>query len=227
MIALAMLLTQPASPCTASIAASHSQVRPGETLDAVVTLKPDEGWHVYWINPGDSGMAPSVKFKLPAGVKVSEAAFPVPGLLKDEAGTTFIYEKPLDLVFHITVPADFTAKTLKLEAKANWLVCKSSCLPGTADVEMEIEVGTASAPSAAAEKVKAAVASIPEMAPKDSVVVTTKGKGIQIQWKGGTPRSWMEPAFFSADIPSGTYFVTAFANFGGVVDETNDQKTAD
>merc|ERR1711916_134321 len=36
--------------------ADHSDVTPGQTLRAALVLELDPHWHVYWKNPGDSGL---------------------------------------------------------------------------------------------------------------------------------------------------------------------------
>src|SRR6185369_2276394 len=47
--------------------ADVAAVQPGSTFTVGVLLDLAPGWHVYWTNPGDSGLAPTVKFKLPDG----------------------------------------------------------------------------------------------------------------------------------------------------------------
>ena len=51
-------------------AAHHTQVKlilsadtakPGDTIFAGVDLKMEPGWHTYWKNPGDAGMATEIK----------------------------------------------------------------------------------------------------------------------------------------------------------------------
>ena len=38
---------------TASLAAEHSAM-PGETVTLAIDMRPAQGWHGYWINPGDA-----------------------------------------------------------------------------------------------------------------------------------------------------------------------------
>ena len=38
----------------------------------------DPGWHVYWVNAGDSGQPPRVTWVAPAGYEVGPLAWPQP-----------------------------------------------------------------------------------------------------------------------------------------------------
>jgi thiol:disulfide interchange protein DsbD len=58
--------------------ADTSEVVPGKPFDVAMHYKISPGWHIYWINPGESGAATKVKVDLPPGFSVSELKFPVP-----------------------------------------------------------------------------------------------------------------------------------------------------
>ena len=46
----------------------QSQLTPGGSNRAGLYFKLEPGWHVYWINAGDSGEPPHIKWTLPDGV---------------------------------------------------------------------------------------------------------------------------------------------------------------
>ena len=52
----------------AALVADADAVGAGATLDLALRLDLDEGWHSYWINPGDSGLPVEVEWTLPEGV---------------------------------------------------------------------------------------------------------------------------------------------------------------
>src|SRR3954469_14132689 len=62
----------------AKLLVDTSGIEPGKpfTVGVVLTIKP--GWHVYWKNPGQTGIATSVDFAVPAGFTVGDLQFPVP-----------------------------------------------------------------------------------------------------------------------------------------------------
>src|SRR5215207_6748481 len=58
--------------------ADVTAVKPGGTFNVGVLLRIERGWHVYWTNPGDSGLPTKVKLHVPEGFKVGEVRMPVP-----------------------------------------------------------------------------------------------------------------------------------------------------
>ena len=47
------------------LAPEVTSVRPGEPFAVGLDFQLEKGWHVYWKNPGDSGLAPSLKWTFP------------------------------------------------------------------------------------------------------------------------------------------------------------------
>ncbi len=98
-------------------------------------LRPDPEWHVYWRNPGDSGIPTSLAWTLPAGVTVGEIQWPYPHTHRLGDLSNYGYgEQTLHLV-PVTL-ADDAADTVTLRATARWLVCKDVCIPGEARLEL-------------------------------------------------------------------------------------------
>ena len=50
-----------------SLLSDRAQIAPGAPLLLAVRLQPDEGWHSYWRNPGDTGKATTINWTLPKG----------------------------------------------------------------------------------------------------------------------------------------------------------------
>jgi DsbC/DsbD-like thiol-disulfide interchange protein len=129
----------------AKLLADVDSVKPGKpfNLGVLLTIKP--GWHVYWKNPGDSGMATSVQWKLPDGFKAGELRFPIPvrfGQSGEVLG--FGYHDELLLTATVTPPNNLDAgKPLQLAADVAWLVCEKLCIPGKAGVSLSLPVGDA------------------------------------------------------------------------------------
>src|SRR6202789_676473 len=101
----------------------------------------DKGWHVYWVNAGDSGEPPSVKWNLPAGITASPMQFPAPRRLPLGPLMDFGYED--EVLFPITLSAASTLKapsTVDLPARVDWLVCREVCIPGKADLVLPLQI---------------------------------------------------------------------------------------
>ena len=64
---------------TAELVAQDTAVAPGGTVWVALRQQIEPGWHTYWRNPGDSGLATSVSWVLPKGVTAGELQWPTPG----------------------------------------------------------------------------------------------------------------------------------------------------
>ena len=119
---------EPDSQVRVELISSTVTYVPGKTTTVAVRFAIRPEWHVYWINPGESGLAPQIKWTLPQGVQVAPLRFPTPKRIDGPGGlTTYGYENELVLLTDLTVPTDFTGQ-LELKADVSWLVCKDVCL---------------------------------------------------------------------------------------------------
>ena len=124
--------------------------RPGDTVLAGIHLQMDAGWHTYWRNPGDSGMATKIVWSLPPGVTAGEIQWPVPHKLTDSELTTYIFTNEVMLLVPLTLASNLPAGPLELKAKVAWLECQDLCLPGEQEVAATLNVGAETKPSAEA-----------------------------------------------------------------------------
>ena len=159
-----------------SLIAEHAAVSPGDTFFGALRLKLDDTWHVYWKNPGDSGLAPQAKWSLPEGVSVSDFKWPAPEAIKIATLMNYGYERELVLPAEFTIPA--TAKpgeTIVLAGKFDWLICQEVCVPEAADLSLTLPVEAAprvDEPSSAA--IGASIATAPVHLAGGATVERTK-----------------------------------------------------
>jgi thiol:disulfide interchange protein len=129
----------------ASLVADTTAVEPGKPLRVGVRMVMEPGWHTYWKDPGDSGLATAVDWKLPKGFSAGDLGWPAPlqviepGNIKANA---YVGETMLTTV--ITPSKKISEKQITIRARVDWLVCEKICLPGGAEVELTLPVGTAS-----------------------------------------------------------------------------------
>ncbi len=120
-------------PVKASLIAETKGFTPGQALTVALRLQQEAGWHTYWHDPGDAGLATSVEWKLPAGVTAGPLLWPRPMTFKDPGGLVgYGYRDQAVLLTVLTVAPDFSGDKLSLDAQANWLVCREVCIPGDA-----------------------------------------------------------------------------------------------
>ena len=131
----------------AKLLADVDSVKPGKPFNLAIHFKIKPDWHLYWKYPGDAGLPPRVKWKLPDGFTASEFRFPIP--VKDVLPggiVAYAYHDELLLTATITPPNNLDAgKPLTFAADLSWLVCETDlCLPGKATgVTVELPVGEA------------------------------------------------------------------------------------
>src|SRR5271154_892488 len=65
-----------AAHVTAELAASAAVASTQGSNQIALVLHLESGWHVYWVNAGDSGEAPNVDWVLPAGGRSARCSFP-------------------------------------------------------------------------------------------------------------------------------------------------------
>lgn len=125
------------------ISETTTLLRGGDTTVALM-LTPEEGWHTYWINPGDSGLATKLKWSLPDGISAGPIQWPAPHPAPLGDLTNYGYDSETLHMVSISVPADWpAAKPVKLLTEAKWLVCKDVCIPGSAQLTLELPVADA------------------------------------------------------------------------------------
>ena len=100
----------------------------------------EPGWYLYWINPGDAGLPVDVQWNLPEGWTAGPVRFPTPEKFIKGGITAYGYHDELVLLCRITPEkkADRDGAA-QIAAKLDWLVCRESCLPGTAEVTLPLE----------------------------------------------------------------------------------------
>ena len=130
-----------------SLMAEQQTFVPGEVIWLGARFEMRPGWHIYWQNPGDSGMPTSFRWTLPEGFTVGEIEWPAPiQFVEGEFIVTFGYEKEVILLVPIrTSPALRAGETVTISASADWLECKDICLPGSGEASIRLTAGISGA----------------------------------------------------------------------------------
>lgn len=148
----------------AQLLSEYSQVQAGQQVDVAVKLVPDAGWHTYWINPGDSGLATVVEWQLPAGVKAGQIQWPIAEKFNIGHLSNYGFEGDTYLLTTLTISEQFSDATLPITAQVDWLVCEEYCIPGSATLSLELAVGTPQIAAEQASAFGAARSNLPEHA---------------------------------------------------------------
>lgn len=113
---------------------------PGGTLDVGLVITLEDKWHVYWINAGDSGEPPHIKWTLPAGITAGKMQFPIPSRLPLGPLMDFGYEDEVAFPVKLTAAKNLKPGPIHLDARVDWLVCREVCIPGKAHLGLNLKV---------------------------------------------------------------------------------------
>ncbi|QSA96422.1 protein-disulfide reductase DsbD [Methylococcus sp. EFPC2] len=173
----------------ARLVASVDAVHPGAEILLGVNQRIIPHWHTYWKNPGDSGLATTIAWQLPAGAAAGEILWPVPSRFTVGPVTNYAYADEVTLLSPVTVPKDVApGGVFPVNATVKWLVCEETCIPQT--VELAISLPVVSGPSEAGQGsplIREAQASLPVASPwpvsvtygQDAVTLKIRGKELK------------------------------------------------
>ena len=111
-----------------------------------------KGTHIYWKNGGEIALPTNISLKAPNGWTLGEIKWPTPFRFTEKGGViAYGYEDEVLLFADLFYsPAqDFVEQnyndlnrvsSLKIEAETSWLECEVQCLPGSKNLELEIQV---------------------------------------------------------------------------------------
>ena len=119
-------------------AAGWVKLASGQTA-AVVRFEIENGWHMYWQNPGDSGAPPLAQLQAVNGWTLLEPIFPRPSILKTPDETEFMYDTSWEWLLPVQGPDGVAAPACSFDL--SWMVCKERCIVGRARVEFAAAPG--------------------------------------------------------------------------------------
>src|SRR5215471_12621429 len=134
----------------ASLVPETTTIAPGTTLWVDLHLEIKPGWHIYWRNPGDSGLPTAIELNLPPGFLAGSILWPAPEHFVQNGIGNYGYAGSANLLVPLAPPKQLaTGQIAKVEADPSWLVCADICIPGGAKLLLGLPVaaqpGTADA----------------------------------------------------------------------------------
>jgi thiol:disulfide interchange protein DsbD len=187
---------------TAELTSLAPQIAVGGTVKLGLVLTIEENWHVYWINAGDSGEPPTIKWSLPTGMTAGPMQFPAPQRLPLGPLMDFGYEDQVAFPLTLTASPSMKPGKVHLDAKVDWLVCASVCLPGKAHLGIDLDVVKGPLPEPAmVGALGSAITSLPQPLPsRMSVSAVGDAKQILVTLKTGSEEQDAEFYPFDEDV---------------------------
>lgn len=130
------------------LAATRRSLVPGESVYLAALFHVPSGSHIYWSNPGESGLPTTADFVAPGVFALHEVLYPGPERFVDGNGNeSFGYRGEAALLTELDVPADLMASTYRFEVRATWLACSNVCVKESGAASLDLPVQRAGAPS--------------------------------------------------------------------------------
>jgi len=136
----------------ADLLAEPAAATPGEPFDVAVRLRVPPGWHISWRNPGEAGVAPALRWELPAGVAAGAIQWPAPHALQQGPVTSYALDGEVWLLVELVparaldLPRGPAPGALALAATAGWLVCQDLCIPEKTHLSLAVPLSQKRAP---------------------------------------------------------------------------------
>jgi DsbC/DsbD-like thiol-disulfide interchange protein len=127
---------------TLELVSENTAVVPGQEFTVGLQFRMEKGWHIYWVNPGDSGEPPHVTWTLPKGLTAGEIMWPAPRRMGASTIVNYVYDGDVLLMLPVRAGADYSASSSdKLQASVRFLICSEQmCVPGKAQLSLAIPV---------------------------------------------------------------------------------------
>lgn len=129
-----------ANSVSAKLISDVSSVKPGETFYVGVLFDIEPDWHIYWKNPGDSGLPTDFDLELPKGFTGGETYWPLPiKFISNEININYGYEDSLLLWTEVKAPERLnTIMPLSIKGTASWVSCREICIPGESELSLKL-----------------------------------------------------------------------------------------
>jgi len=133
-----------------------ARVKTGQPIWAGVTFTLPDHWHIYWQNPGDSGIPTSFAWTLPNGLTAGAIEWPTPDAIEVGGLVNYGYSNQVTLPVKLMPTHDRVSGDV--EVKATWLVCRDVCIPESAVLKAPLKSNPQAALTLASARTRAPAA---------------------------------------------------------------------
>jgi thiol:disulfide interchange protein DsbD len=161
--------------------AENTALTPGKPAWIGLSMKHDRDWHTYWKNPGDAGLPTTIQFTLPPGFKAGAIEWPYPQRIPVKQLASYGYSDEILLPLLLFVPRQIAQQQVTLKARADWLVCKESCIPEGADLQITLPLAQVPQASVHKPQFDAARAALPRPVAGASATAVRDGGRLQVR----------------------------------------------
>ncbi len=124
--------------------ALETSARPGTTVWVALQQVIAPGWHTYWRNPGDSGLATSVSWTLPKGVTAGEPQWPTPKRILSGPIVDYGYQNEATILIRLIIAWNAVIGPSPARANVFLLECAQMCIPEQATLNLDLRTASGS-----------------------------------------------------------------------------------
>lgn len=127
-------------PLKIELISEQDSISPEKAFKVGLVLNIQQGYHVYWKNPGEFGFPLNITWQLPEGFSVSNTEWTNPYVYSEQM-TIFAYEKEAMIIATIIPSKDVPLnEKVPIGVKVNWLACADDCVSGSSSEEIKLLV---------------------------------------------------------------------------------------
>jgi thiol:disulfide interchange protein DsbD len=166
-----------------------ASVAPGEVFQIALRLQIPRGYHISWINPGQTGLPTTIAWDVPDGFRIDETRWPFPERHETAGLVSHIYRGVVVAFTRFTVDSSAARATVVLRAELTWGLCGRTCSYQQKTIDVSLAVGTPASGKSAAWKT---IVSSLDLLPVSSTDLTVRGlaggDGVRLDIAGSSLR---------------------------------------
>jgi DsbC/DsbD-like thiol-disulfide interchange protein len=121
--------------------AQQSSIASNLQLWLGVHFQLEKGWHIYWVNPGDSGQPPVFQWQLPPGFSAGAIQWPRPDKMQTTHLADYGYHDDVLLLVPLQASKDLKGNSrVEIGLDAKWLICREVCIADHAHLNLALPV---------------------------------------------------------------------------------------
>jgi DsbC/DsbD-like thiol-disulfide interchange protein len=141
------------------------------SVEAVLEIVPDAGWHTYWKVPGSGGIPPQLSLKEGGNIALQSVSFPPPQIFENGNLRDYGYDSTVRLP--LTLKQDHAGQPSSIEASVFVGLCAQVCVPFQTSLSLKLTPEDKATPVETVQ-VRAAQSLLPEAPGEDFKVLDAK-----------------------------------------------------
>lgn len=132
--------SQPKGVAKARIVSNSYSAVEDSVIQIGVLIELANGWHIYWKNPGDTGIPTLIEWNVPKNFQLLNKQWPIPKAFEFDDLVSYGYENQVLFITDIILLKNDNSHIINISAKIKSLLSKDICIPFDTTVNFIIDV---------------------------------------------------------------------------------------